>query len=115
MPYKQFTDANQPPPLVTVIIVNYNGGAMVCRCLAALGQQQFQNFITVVVDNNSIDDSVSAIFQKYPAVKVLALKINIGFAGGVNHALRECRLGPLVALLNPDAFPSSDWLKNLVA
>lgn len=101
--------------LVTVIVVNYNGGHLVCQCLEALRQQSFGDFSTIVVDNNSCDDSVRSIRELFPAVSVIALPKNLGFAGGVNRALRETGLGAMVALLNPDAFPSTDWLENLVA
>lgn len=103
------------PPLVTVVIVNYNGGEMIQQCLAALEQQQFQQFSTVVVDNNSSDDSLPGIRKNFPGVSILALPTNLGFAGGVNQALQGCALGTWVALLNPDAFPTEDWLGNLVA
>ena len=109
------TSSTLQPPLVTVIIVNYNGGEMICKCLAALQEQSFQDFLTVVVDNNSTDGSVASIRKNHPNVVVLPLDKNLGFAGGVNYALRECHLGPWVALLNPDAFPTEDWLSNLVA
>lgn len=101
--------------MVTVIIVNFNGGEMICQCINALTEQRFQDFATVVVDNNSTDGSIRCIQERYPFVEVLALDANVGFAGGVNHALRTGTRGPLVALLNPDAFPGSDWLENLVA
>lgn len=100
--------------LVTVIVVNYNGGEMICKCIRALEQQSFRDFVIVVVDNSSADGSVSSIRKKFATVMVLELGSNVGFAGGVNHALRNCNLGPLVALLNPDAFPAVDWLENLV-
>lgn len=103
------------PPLVTVVIVNYNGGAMICQCLDALKKQSFRNFATVVVDNNSSDDSAASIRADFPDVVILSLKNNVGFAGGVNHAVKERALGVWVALLNPDAFPTEDWLENLVA
>lgn len=112
---KEEPKAEQNPPLVTVVIVNYNGGQMICQCLAALETQRFQNFITVVVDNNSSDDSLSCIRKSFPKVVVLALAENRGFAGGVNHAMRVCGLGTWVALLNPDAFPTEDWLASLVS
>lgn len=102
-------------PLVTVIIVNYNGGQLVCQCLEALQQQSFGDFSTIVVDNNSGDDSAASIRTLFPGVTLIALEQNIGFAGGVNRALKEAELGSLIALLNPDAFPSPDWLENLVA
>jgi len=101
-------------PLVTVIVVNYNGGPMVCQCLDALARQAFRDFTTVVVDNNSSDNSVATIRQQFPSLTILLLTQNLGFAGGVNHALRQGALGSMVALLNPDAFPSPDWLGNLV-
>lgn len=110
------TSAVEPhPPLVTVVVVNYNGGEMVCKCLAALAKQNFQDFLAVVVDNNSTDDSVASIRRSHPKVVVLPLDKNLGFAGGVNHALQTCALGSWIALLNPDAFPNEDWLGNLVA
>lgn len=108
-------DAAPLPAMVTVIIVNFNGGEMICQCLDALARQSFHDFTTVVVDNHSADGSVAAIRAQHPQVKVLALNTNAGFAGGVNHALRTGAQGPLVALLNPDAFPAEDWLEKLVA
>lgn len=102
-------------PRVTVIIVNYNGGDMICQCLAALSQQTFQDFATVVVDNASTDGSLQMIGDQFPQVQIMDLKTNLGFAGGVNHALTHTPLGPWVVLLNPDAFPSPDWLEHLVA
>jgi len=68
-----------------------------------------------VVDNASTDGSVAAIREQFPHVQLMDLKTNLGFAGGVNHALRHSPLGPWVVLLNPDAFPLPDWLGNLVA
>jgi GT2 family glycosyltransferase len=103
------------PGMVTIVIVNFNGGDMICQCLAALARQSFQDFVTVVVDNNSSDGSVVAIRERHPQVEILALDANAGFAGGVNYALRAHVQGPLVALLNPDAFPAPDWLESLVA
>jgi GT2 family glycosyltransferase len=107
-------DTNLKLPMVTVVIVNFNGGEMICQCLAALAQQRFRDFAIVVVDNNSSDGSVSSIHERYPLVEVLALSVNLGFAGGINQALHVHPRAPLVALLNPDAFPAPDWLGNLV-
>ena len=112
---QEHLDAESDHRPVTVVIINYNGGDMICQCLAALEGQQFKNFVTVVVDNNSSDDSVAAIRRNYPGVVVILLPTNLGFAGGVNHALNKYSLGPWVALLNPDAFPTENWLGNLVS
>jgi GT2 family glycosyltransferase len=101
-------------PLVTVIIVNYNGGEMICRCIRALEKQTFRDFAVLVVDNHSADGSVASIRNKFAFASVLEAGSNLGFAGGVNHALQKSNLGQLVALLNPDAFPDVSWLDNLV-
>ena len=103
------------PAEVTIVIVNFNGGEMICQCLAAVERQRFRDFVTVVVDNSSTDDSVASIHLHHPSVMVLSAGANLGFAGGVNHALRGVALGHWVALLNPDAFPHEDWLGNLVS
>ena len=103
------------PALVTVVIVNYNGGEMICQSLKALFEQTFTDYSAIVVDNASSDGSVAAIRHRFPDVRVMELTTNLGFAGGVNHALRSVSLGPWVALLNPDAFPLPNWLANLVA
>ncbi len=102
-------------PLVTAVIVNFNGGEMICKCLAALALQSFADFVTVVVDNNSSDGSVARIREHFPEVILLSLDANLGFAGGVNHVLRHYPLGEWIALLNPDAFPAADWLAQLVS
>lgn len=112
-PTDSYTDPQVPP--VTVIVVNYNGGEMVCQCLEALRQQSFGDFSTIVVDNSSCDNSVASIRDLFPNVTIISLPANLGFAGGVNRALRETGLGTMIALLNPDAFPSTGWLENLVA
>jgi GT2 family glycosyltransferase len=102
-------------PLVTVIIVNFNGGQLLSKCLDALNNQECKEFSTVIVDNDSNDDSVTYIQKHHPHFVVLSTGLNLGFAGGVNYALRHVALGPWVALLNPDAFPQQDWLTNLIA
>lgn len=101
-------------PAVTVVVVNFNGGHLVLECLAALRKQTFRNFKTVVVDNASTDGSRAAVAAHFPEVQVLAASENLGFAGGVNFALRQAVSSRWLALLNPDARPESSWLEALV-
>jgi GT2 family glycosyltransferase len=103
-----------PKATVTVVIVNYNGGGLVCDCLRALRLQTFGDFITVVIDNASTDESAEQIELEFPEVHLLRMQSNLGFAGGVNFALMNVQMGKWVALLNPDAFPQPTWIANLV-
>jgi len=100
--------------LVTVVVVNFNGGELVMTCMAALARQTLKDFLVVGGDNNSTDGSIERLASAFPEVMVLTLEANVGFAAGVNYALTHAPLGEWVALLNPDAFPSRDWLARLV-
>ena len=99
---------------VLVIVVNFNGGAMLRACLDSLQQQHFRDFRTVVVDNASTDGSVDGLEVTYPWVHVIRSPRNLGFAAGNNLALREAGSARWVALLNPDAVARPDWLERLV-
>lgn len=98
--------------MISVIIVNFNSGDRLARCLAALSRQTFRNFETIVFDNGSSDDSIaradgaSARFVRSPN--------NLGFAAANNRAAKIAA-GDWLAFLNPDAYPQADWLDRLCA
>jgi O-antigen biosynthesis protein len=54
-----------------------------------------------VVDNNSIDNSLEMVASKFPSVKLIANKENVGFSKANNQAI-ELSQGKYVLLLNPD-------------
>lgn len=97
-----------------VIVVNYNAGAMLDRCLAALDQQTFRAFRTIVVDNASSDGSADGIEDRYPGVTLVRAGANVGFAAGNNLGLRHAGAVEWIALLNPDAYAAPDWLERFV-
>jgi GT2 family glycosyltransferase len=102
------------PPLVSVIIPNWNGAHLLPSCLEALRRQRYAPFEVLVVDGASADDSVAMMQARFPEVRVLRLPENRGFAGNVNAGIRAAR-GAIVALLNNDAEADPDWLGELVA
>ncbi len=97
---------------VSVIIVNFNSGNLLAKCLEHLARQTLPPERVWVVDNASTDGSADL---RCPSDRVSVLKLgeNIGFAAGNNLALARCAT-PWVALLNPDAFPAPDWLETLM-
>jgi GT2 family glycosyltransferase len=99
-------------PSVTVVIVNWNSGAHLAKCLNHLMQQSLPPTRILVMDNASDDGSVEHA-QQIPEVTVRLLGANLGFAVANNLALSECDTD-FVALLNPDAFPEQDWLLQLM-
>ena len=98
---------------VSVVIVNWNGGAMLRRCLEHLSVQTLRPAVVWVVDNASSDGSAECVAE-FPNCRLLAPGANLGFAAGNNLAFRECTT-EFVASLNPDAFAESDWLAALLA
>jgi hypothetical protein len=58
-------------PQVSVIILNYNGGAYVVRCLGSILKNSYRNFEVIFVDNDSSDGSVqlaSRLFNSNPHI-----------------------------------------------
>ena len=102
-------------PLVTVVVLNWNGAHLLPDCLDGLAAQDLPEgqMATWVVDNNSGDGSLELLAERYPWVRAIANPSNDGFAGGNNVALREVAT-PFVALLNNDARPEPDWLRRLL-
>lgn len=105
-----------PNPLVTVVVVNYNGAHLLPACLDGVRALDVPTGYAevVVVDNASSDGSRTLLREHYPWVQTVESHENLGFAGGNNLALRQVRT-PFVALLNNDAIPEPDWLTNLLA
>jgi GT2 family glycosyltransferase len=97
---------------ITVIIVNWNSGDLLQRCLTQLAKQTLQPESILLIDNASTDGSAE-FAHSFPALTVQRLETNLGFAAANNLALAACHT-EFVALLNPDAFPEPDWLEHLL-
>lgn len=99
---------------VSVIVVNWNGGEFIERCLAALMAQTVSPHEIILVDNASSDGSIESVRQ-FPAVRLMALDQNTGFARGNNLAIDESSAeSEWIALMNPDAFAEPNWLESLL-
>jgi len=87
---------------ISVVIVGWNAKHYLDLCLGSLEKAPPKRGMEVfVVDNASSDDSVEMIEAKYPWVKLIKSKENLGFSKGNNVAIRQCQ-GRYVALVNPD-------------
>ena len=106
--------ASPLPVSVLVVIVNFNGGALIAHCLESLSRQTCRNFRTIVVDNASTDGSADDLESAFPGVSVIRSDKNLGFAAGNNLAIQASSDSNLIALLNPDAIAQADWLECLV-
>jgi GT2 family glycosyltransferase len=98
---------------LSAIIVNWNGLRYLPACLDALLPQLPPGAEALLVDNGSTDGSAAQVRERYPAVRVIRLCENLGFAGGVNAGLRAAR-GELLLLLNNDAFAEPGFVAALL-
>jgi GT2 family glycosyltransferase len=103
-----------PPPLVSILIVAYQSGPTLIRCLEGLRSQIFRDFEIVMVDNASTDGAPQAAAAADSSIRLLEPGANLGFAAGNNLAARQAR-GRWLVLLNPDAYPDAGWLAALIA
>ena len=99
---------------VSVIIVNWNGLALLSECLESMRKQSYTRFSTILVDNGSTDGSIDFVKKEFPEVRIIALHVNAGFSIANNVAIKSIN-SKYVALLNNDAVAHPDWLENLVA
>ena len=99
--------------MVSIVIVNWNGLHFIGKCLDGLRAQSRKDFSIIMIDNASQDGSLEFVQDNFPEVKVLVQSENTGFSAANNIALKSIRT-EYVALLNNDAVPHRDWLKNLV-
>ncbi len=95
-----------------VVILNYNGESMLTRFLPSVVEHTPDARI-VVADNGSIDNSVAVVRSTFPAVEVIELGANYGFAEGYNRALAQVDATYYV-LLNSDVEVTHGWLTPIV-
>ncbi len=100
-------------PLVSAIIVNWNGKKWLKECLGSLNGQTYKDFEIVLVDNGSTDDSVKYVIKNYPKVRIVETGKNLGFASGNNAGIAEAR-GELLLLLNNDTWVEKEFIEELV-
>ena len=92
-------DSNSP--LISVVILNWNGGRLVEECLISLQTQTYHPLETIVVDNASTDGSADLIKTKFPDVKLIVNERNLGFGDGNNVGIQASQ-GRYVMILNND-------------
>lgn len=103
-------------PSVAVVILNYNGRAFLADFLPGVQQHSTstQADVTIyVADNASTDDSVAWVREHHPAVQLLCMDTNRGFAGGYNTALAQIKADYYV-LLNSDVEVTAGWIDPII-
>lgn len=99
-------------PIISVIIVNFNGLRFLEGNLSSVFGQSYKAFEVILVDNGSADGSVEFVKEKFPAVRLVLNKNNEGFARANNQGIEASR-GEFVLTLNNDTVLERDFLEML--
>jgi GT2 family glycosyltransferase len=96
-----------------VIVPSLNGAHLLPACLDSLAGQSYPDVEVIVADGASTDATAGLVARRYPSVRLLRLRRNLGFAGNVNAGLRAAR-GDVLCLLNNDARADENWVAACV-
>jgi len=104
-------------PIVSIIIVNYNGKEYVKKCIDSILKNSFKDLEIIVVDNGSIDESCNFIRKQYEKesikVSVISLDKNYGPAKARNEGAKIAK-GKYIGFLDNDTTVEKDWTKIAV-
>jgi GT2 family glycosyltransferase len=100
---------------VAIIIVNYNTPYLIIDCVNSIYRETKSiTFDICVVDNCSTDNSIKIISQKFPEIKLIALKENLGFSAANNIASNQTH-SKYILFLNSDTIFINDCLQGFVS
>ena len=102
-------------PTVWAVVVCYNGGPLLRKCLESLLRSTLRVAV-VVIDNGSTDGSIQLIQNEFPSVRLVLSPENLGFGRANNEGIQLAlqRGAEHVFLLNQDAWVEPDALSHLV-
>ena len=98
---------------VSVIILTWNGKALLKECLDSLALQTYRDFEVILVDNGSRDGSAGYVRELYPWVRLVELPENVGFAEGNIRGFVPAA-GEFIVTLNNDTRVVPEFLAELV-
>jgi len=99
---------------ISVIIVNYNVKEFLEQSLVSVQKalKKIRSEI-IVIDNASTDGSVEFLKKRFPKVKLIENKENLGFARSSNLGMKQAK-GAYLAILNPDTIVQEDTFSKML-
>jgi len=96
-----------------VVILNWNGKKFLEKFLPGVIRNSLNSAEIIIADNASSDDSLDYLEKNHPAIRIIKLGKNHGFAGGYNLALRQIEADYYI-LLNSDIEVTDDWIRPVI-
>lgn len=105
------------PPLVNIIILNWNGSKDTSELLDSLYKITYDNCKIIIVDNNSKPDDIETLMKNHGnKVHIIQCRENCGFSGGNNIGIQYAldKNADFILLLNNDTIVEKNFLEPLI-
>jgi GT2 family glycosyltransferase len=99
---------------LSIIIVTFNTEEVSLACIKSIYDSKVNySFEVILVDNHSLDNTISRVKSEFEEVVLIESAINLGFSKGVNLGIKHAR-GKYLLLLNSDTLLFPDTLESLM-
>jgi GT2 family glycosyltransferase len=99
---------------LSVIILNYKVRYFLELCVLSVQKAlEGMDAEIIVVDNDSSDDSCAMMKLRFPNVKLIENKENVGFPKGNNIGVAHAK-GEYICILNPDTVVAEDTFRKIL-
>lgn len=100
-------------PLVSIIIINYDGKKLLVNCFESLSKITYSNVEIILIDNNSSDDSIAYVKENFSKTIILKLDDNKGFAEPNNIGAKIAK-GKYLLFLNNDTVVTKNFVTEMI-
>ena len=99
-----------------IIVLTWNNENLLERCLKSINNVDYSDFTITVINNNSSDNTVSMIAEKFPNVSIINNNKNLKFGAGYNSGLKKMNIedDDFMILLNDDTIVGKDFIDELI-
>jgi len=99
--------------LLSIAILTYNSRDRLETFLPSIGDSYSNAFKTIIVDNQSDDDSIEFVTDWFPEIQTIQFRSNYGYAKGYNKAVSQID-SKYIVLLNDDVMVTPNWLSPII-
>jgi len=98
--------------LISILLLTWNAKEITADCIESIKKQTYKNYELIVIDNASKDGTPEYLKKRFPFIKLVLNKENVGYAGGHNEGFKKAK-GKYLLILNNDVVLDKNFLKEL--